>query len=57
MKLKQVIGVFLLGGMTISLWYKLEDSLKEAEEPLAMGALILVIVLILIMLIIRITRS
>ncbi len=57
MKLKQVIGVFLLAGMAISLWYKLEDSLHDVEEPLAMGALILVIVMILVVLIVRITRS
>ena len=56
-KIKQVIGVFLLIGMSVSLWYKLQDSLKDAEEPMVMGALIFLVILILIVLIIRVTRS
>jgi len=44
-------------GMSVSLWYKLQDSLKDAEEPMVMGALIFVVILILIVLIIRVTRS
>jgi len=57
MRLKQIIGFVLLAFMGTSLWYKLEDSLHDVEEPLAMGALILVVFLILVVLIIRITRS
>lgn len=56
-KIKQIIGGVLLIGMSVSLWYKLEDGLKDTAEPLAFGALIFVVFLFLVVLIIRIIRS
>ena len=57
MKLKQIIGVVLMIFMGKSLWDKLQDSLSGTDEPLAMGALIMVIILMVIVLVVRVLRT
>ena len=43
--------------MSVSLWNKFQESLREAEEPMAMGALIILLILFLIVLVIRVLRD
>lgn len=57
MKLKPILGIVLLGFMSVSLWNKFQESLRDAEEPIAMGTLIVLVILFLVVLVIRVLRD
>jgi len=57
MKLKPILGAILICFMSVSLWNKFQESLRDAEEPMAMGALIILVILFLVVLVIRVLRD
>ena len=57
MILKRIIGYVLLCFMSVSMWYKLQDSLSGVQDPIATGAVIVILILMVIVFVIRVIRD
>ncbi len=56
MKLRQIIGVVLMGFMSVSLWNKLQESVSDVDQPIATSLVIILLILILIVFVVRVLR-
>lgn len=45
-----------MGFMSVSLWYKLQDSVANVDQPIATSLVIILLILILVVFVVRVLR-